>query len=71
LGVSSRGAAPANERSFTSAFSRGKAAPPDDVHPFGKSFVATEKTKKPEPVVKPIRALLPDPSLAALAAGVV
>ncbi|KAB7598113.1 hypothetical protein [Verminephrobacter eiseniae] len=52
-------------------FSSGKAAPLDDAHPFGKGFDATEKTKKPEPVLKPIRALLPDASLAALAAGVV
>jgi len=52
-------------------FSPGKAPPPDGAHPFRKGFVATEKTKKPEPVLKPIRALLPDTSLAALAAGVV
>jgi hypothetical protein len=58
-------------RSAASAFSPGKAPPPDDAHPFRKSFLAAEKTKKPEPVVKPIRALLPDASLAALAAGVV
>jgi hypothetical protein len=49
----------------------GKSPPPDAAHPFRKSFLAAEKTKKPEPVVKPIRALLPDASLAALAAGVV
>ncbi|WP_145738699.1 hypothetical protein [Variovorax beijingensis] len=48
-----------------------KAPPPDGAHPFRKGFVATEKTKKPEPVLKPVRALLPDTSLAALAAGVV
>jgi hypothetical protein len=52
-------------------FSPGKAPPPDAAHPFRKSTLAAEKAKKPEPVVKPIRALLPDASLAALAAGVV
>jgi len=56
VGVSSRRAAPANERCAASAFSSGKAAPPDGAHPFEKGVVATEKTKKPEPVVKPIRA---------------
>jgi hypothetical protein len=61
---------PANERFVASAFSSGKAPPADACIRFDESPFATEKTKRPEPVFKPIRALLPDTSLAALAAGV-
>ncbi|MDP9601470.1 hypothetical protein EJP69_22580 [Variovorax gossypii] len=71
MGVSSRGAALQTNAALPVRFSPGKAPPPDAAHPFRKSTLAAEKTKKPEPVVKPIRALLPDASLAALAAGVV